>query len=74
MSMASTIQPYADVKNRPMNATNMGSLGMGDALMMQLQDAALSKQKAQLAATGGLNRSILGPMTLSAINGGGFFA
>lgn len=72
MSMASTIQPYANDKNRPMNLANMGGLGLGDALMLQMQDTALQKKKAQLAATAGENRSTMGPMTLSALQGSYF--
>lgn len=73
MSMASTIQPYADVKNRPMNLANMGGLGLGDALMIQMEDAALAKKKAMEASTAGVPKNAMGPMTLGAI-GGGFFS
>jgi hypothetical protein len=73
MSMASTIQPYANDKNRPISLANMGGLGMGDALMLQMEDAAIGKQKAQLAATAGTPKNALGPMTLSAL-GGSFFS
>lgn len=72
--MASTIQPYADAKNRVVAMTNYGGLGMGDALMAQMQSTALAKQRAQMAATAGTDKASLGPMTLSALMQGSFWS
>ena len=72
MGMASTIQPYADAKNRPISIANMGGLGMGDELMLQMENTAIDRKRAQAAATAGVPKNAMGPMTMSALTGSYF--